>query len=224
MNFVLFTRQITRTLYYVDEFIPSPKRFKIFTHKSDIKKKKKYTCTNLTEWLLFIHIYKNCIQYYTYTLILKFTIQRNNNKKFNGSENRLKKPSIDPLLVHSAENIASIFFFFLHLHLNKRQIQAKQSRVIALSRETRLFLLHRRKPPIGRVVIFPPPPLFPESDETTTQEGVEGKDTHRLEEERDGERIFDQAKKNVIQFKNHSLSARASPFLSSSFSFFFVTK
>lgn len=223
MNFILFTRQITRTLYYVDEFIPSPKRFKIFTHKSDIKKKKKYTCTNLTEWLLFIHIYKNCIQYYTYTLILKFTIQRNNNKKFNGSENRLKKPSIDPLLVHSAENIASIFFFFLHLHLNKRQIQAKQSRVIALSRETRLFLLHRRKPPIGRVVIFPPPPLFPESDETTTQEGVEGKDTHRLEG-RDGERIFDQAKKNVIQFKNHSLSARASPFLSSSFSFFFVTK
>lgn len=178
----------------------------------------------MTEWLLFIHIYKNCIQYYTYTLILKFTIQRNNNKKFNGSENRLKKPSIDPLLVHSAENIASIFFFFLHLHLNKRQIQAKQSRVIALSRETRLFLLHRRKPPIGRVVIFPPPPLFPESDETTMQEGVEGKDTHRLEEERDGERIFDQAKKNVIQFKNHSLSARASPFLSSSFSFFFVTK
>lgn len=111
MNFILFTRQITRTLYYVDEFIPSPKRFKIFTHKSDIKKKKKYTCTNLTEWLLFIHIYKNCIQYYTYTLILKFTIQRNNNKKFNGSENRLKKPSIDPLLVHSAENIAGLSFF-----------------------------------------------------------------------------------------------------------------
>lgn len=111
MNFVLFTRQITRTLYYVDEFIPSPKRFKIFTHKSDIKKKKKYTCTNLTEWLLFIHIYKNCIQYYTYTLILKFTIQRNNNKKFNGSENRLKKPSIDPLPVYRKHSVYLFFFF-----------------------------------------------------------------------------------------------------------------
>lgn len=119
------------------------------------------------------------------------------------------KETIDSLSVCRKQRASVVFF--LHLHLNKRHPDQTIESNCPLARN-QSFLASSKKT-TGRVVptplLFPPiPPLFPESDETTTKEGEEYTDggARRGADFRPGE-------KNVIQFKNHSLSARASLFL-----------